>query len=173
MTAEPAGRAYTADEITVYFDSSRCRHFAECVRGAPSVFDVDKRPWIQPANGTADKIAEVVRRCPSGALHYRLAAGPAEVADVPTTVTVIQGGPILLRGDLELRGSFPQSAIPGWRCAYVPDRLGCRSAMLPAPTQPPDCAGLRRSDSEEQVEVAVRPGPGRRVSCQSCSGRTR
>jgi len=89
MTAEPAGRAYTADEITVYFDSSRCRHFAECVRGAPSVFDVDKRPWIQPANGTADKIAEVVRRCPSGALHYRLAAGPAEVADVPTTVTVI------------------------------------------------------------------------------------
>jgi uncharacterized Fe-S cluster protein YjdI len=126
MTAEPAGRAYTGEEITVYFDSSRCRHFAECVRGAPSVFDVDKRPWIQPANGTADKIAEVVRRCPSGALHYRLAAGPAEVADVPTTVTVIEGGPILLRGDLELRGSFP--AVRDTRMVLC---VCTRSARLP------------------------------------------
>ncbi len=126
MTAEPAGRAYTSDEITVYFDSSRCRHFAECVRGAPSVFDVERRPWIQPTNGTADEIAEVVRRCPSGALHYRLAVGPEEAPDIPTTVTVMEDGPILLWGDIALRGTFP--AVRDTRMALC----ACtRSARLP------------------------------------------
>jgi uncharacterized Fe-S cluster protein YjdI/CDGSH-type Zn-finger protein len=126
MTAEPAGRAYSGEEIAVYFDANRCRHFAECVRGAPSVFDVTRRPWIQPADAAAPQIAEVVRRCPSGALHYRLAAGPDEVPDVPTTVTVVEGGPLLVRGDVEVRGPF--DAVRDTRMALC----ACtRSARLP------------------------------------------
>src|SRR5918994_1557149 len=65
-------RAYTAPGVTVYYDRGRCLHFAECVRGLPQVFDVEKRPWIQPENASVEEVAEVVRRCPSGALHYRL-----------------------------------------------------------------------------------------------------
>ena len=76
--------------------------------------------------GRASGLARDGRRCPSGALHYRLAAGPAEDADVPTTVTVIEGGPILLRGDLELRGSFP--AVRDTRMALC---VCTRSARLP------------------------------------------
>jgi uncharacterized Fe-S cluster protein YjdI len=43
-------RAYSAPGATVYYDRGRCLHFAECVRGLPEVFDVKKRPWIQPEN---------------------------------------------------------------------------------------------------------------------------
>jgi uncharacterized Fe-S cluster protein YjdI len=97
----PAGKAYAGEQITVYFDGSRCRHFAECVRGLPIVFDTAARPWIQPGNADADSIAEVVRRCPSGALHYTAQA--PEPPDVPTTVTVLDTGALVLRGDLEVR----------------------------------------------------------------------
>lgn len=37
------GRAYTGERVTVYYDARRCLHFAECVRGLPEVFDVEKR----------------------------------------------------------------------------------------------------------------------------------
>jgi uncharacterized Fe-S cluster protein YjdI len=58
------GRAYAAPEVTVFYDRSRCRHYAECVRGLPQVFDPARRPWIRADLADADTVAEVVRRCP-------------------------------------------------------------------------------------------------------------
>ena len=95
-------RAYSAPGATVYYDRGRCLHFAECVRGLPEVFDVKKRPWIQPENASAEQVAEVVRRCPSGALHYRLEEGPSEEPEQPTRVEFVANGPINLRGDLSI-----------------------------------------------------------------------
>ena len=95
-------RAYTAPGETVYYDRGRCLHFAECVRGLPHVFDAKKRPWIQPENASAEEVAEVVRRCPSGALHYRLEDGPPEEPEQPTRVEFVANGPINLRGDLSI-----------------------------------------------------------------------
>ena len=95
-------RAYTAPGVTVYYDRGRCLHFAERVRGLPQVFDVKKRPWIQPENASAERVAEVVRRCPSGALHYRLEEGPTEEPEQPTHVEFVANGPINLRGDLSI-----------------------------------------------------------------------
>jgi uncharacterized Fe-S cluster protein YjdI len=68
-------KAYSATGITVSFDAEVCRHAAECVRGLPEVFDVNKRPWIQPGKADVDLVAEVIGRCPSGALQYRTADG--------------------------------------------------------------------------------------------------
>lgn len=42
----------------------------ECVKGLPSVFNTQKRPWVSPQNATAEKIMEVIDRCPSRALTY-------------------------------------------------------------------------------------------------------
>src|SRR5215212_916006 len=95
-------RAHTAPGVTVYYERGRCLHFAECVRGLPEVFDVEKRTWIQPQNASADEVAEVVRRCPSGALHYRLKEGPPEQPEQPTRVEFVSNGPINLRGDLSI-----------------------------------------------------------------------
>ncbi|WP_327327242.1 (4Fe-4S)-binding protein [Streptomyces sp. NBC_01210] len=93
-------------EITVTFESRRCLHAAECVRGLPHVFDLDSRPWVQPDGAAADRVAEVVRRCPSGALQYRLADGSTEEPDRPTTVTRSLAGQLVIRGDLGIRTAY-------------------------------------------------------------------
>ncbi|MGB0092348.1 MAG: (4Fe-4S)-binding protein [Solirubrobacteraceae bacterium] len=80
------GRTYTGERVTVYYEACRCLHFAECIRGLSEVFDVRKRPWIQPDNAPAELVAEVIRRCPSGALHYELAHGSPEQPEHPTRV---------------------------------------------------------------------------------------
>jgi len=65
----PTRKDYVGKDTTVSFDSALCQHAAECVRGLPEVFDTKQRPWIQPDAATAERVAEVVARCPSGALR--------------------------------------------------------------------------------------------------------
>lgn len=79
----PDRKTYEGRSITVTFEAGRCRHAAECVRGLPEVFDTGRRPWIQPDNAAADRLAEVVTRCPSGALQYRRADGGTDASDRP------------------------------------------------------------------------------------------
>lgn len=98
------GKAYTEGEITVAYDAPRCTHVANCVRGLPAVFRPRERPWIQLWNeADAARVAEVVRTCPTGALHYALHGAPPEAPAVPTTVMPVTDGPLVLRGDLVLQ----------------------------------------------------------------------
>ena len=97
-------KSYWSDDLVVTYDAARCIHAAECVRGLPGVFDTGNRPWIQPGNAAADAVAEVVMRCPSGALHFeRKDGGAAEDAPEQNTIRVGDRGPLYLRGDIELR----------------------------------------------------------------------
>ena len=96
-------KEYWSDEIVVTYDPARCIHVAECRRGLPQVFDTSRRPWIQPAHASADEIAEVVMRCPTGALHFeRKDGGPAEPIPETNTVQVRANGPLYVRGDVEV-----------------------------------------------------------------------
>ena len=104
-TAFDQGKQYPADDIVVSFDQHRCRHFAECVRGLPGVFDVDRRPWIDPTAASADEVAEVIRRCPSGALQYRRRDGDDEIGDETTSVKQLPSGQLLLRGRMSVRAT--------------------------------------------------------------------
>ncbi len=79
-----AGKTYKAPGVTVFYDAPRCRHFAECVRGLPMVLNVLARPWIHPGGAAPETVAEVIRRCPSGALHYVLTDGEPERPATPT-----------------------------------------------------------------------------------------
>jgi uncharacterized Fe-S cluster protein YjdI len=98
-------KRYDGERIEVTYDATRCLHAAECVRGLPAVFDTAKRPWIAPDAAEAEAIAAVIRRCPTGALHYSLREGEPEQPRVPTRVRLPDGGPALLEGDLELKGN--------------------------------------------------------------------
>ncbi|MFN8191590.1 MAG: (4Fe-4S)-binding protein [Nocardioidaceae bacterium] len=66
-------KTYTGPIIDVSFDGALCQHSANCVNGMPAVFDTARRPWIDPTvaadETAADRLREVVARCPSGALH--------------------------------------------------------------------------------------------------------
>ncbi|MFJ8016029.1 (4Fe-4S)-binding protein [Streptomyces sp. NPDC096339] len=95
-------KAYKGKQISITYEVGRCLHAAECVRGLPGVFDSGRRPWIQPDGAAAELAAEVIRRCPSGALQYRLAEGPEEEPDRPTTVVRDPAGRLVVRGDLSV-----------------------------------------------------------------------
>ena len=97
-------KRYEGQEIEVTYDATRCLHAAECVRGMPAVFDTAKRPWIAPDSGEPEALATVIRRCPTGALHYRLREGEPERPRVPTRVRLPDDGPLLIDGDIELDG---------------------------------------------------------------------
>ena len=94
------GKAYSNPEITVYFDSSRCIHAAECVRGLPEVFDVKARPWIRPNHASAEELMEVISRCPSGALQFEQVNGATEIPASPTTFRHLPEGQLEVRGNL-------------------------------------------------------------------------
>jgi CDGSH-type Zn-finger protein/uncharacterized Fe-S cluster protein YjdI len=98
-------RTYETETIRVYWDSSRCIHTAICLRTLPSVFDVRRRPWVDLGGAEADAVADAVTRCPTGALRYeRLDGAAGEKPQRPTLVWPIEDGPLLMAGDLEVRG---------------------------------------------------------------------
>ena len=66
------------------------------------MFDPTRRPWIRADLADAQAVAEVVRRCPTGALHYRLAVDAPEEPTCPTIITRDPAGPLLVRGELVL-----------------------------------------------------------------------
>jgi len=89
--------------ITVTWIRGRCIHVAECVRGLPAVFKPGSVPWIEPAQAAADRVADVVRLCPTGALHYERHDGGA-TESVPDVNLVVPDpdGPFYLSGDVEV-----------------------------------------------------------------------
>ena len=62
-------QVYETPGITVTFDPEVCTHSGNCVRGLPSVFDVQRKHWVRPELATPDQVAAQVARCPSGALQ--------------------------------------------------------------------------------------------------------
>ena len=97
-------KVYRGRDVEVSFDLDICIHIAECLRGHPAVFKLDRRPWVLPDEGEADQVAEVVERCPSGALLYRrLDGGPQEEPGGGTRVTLVRNGPLLVTGEIEVR----------------------------------------------------------------------
>ena len=96
-------KVYRGRDIEVSFDLDLCVHIGECLRGHKAVFDLQRRPWLLPDEAEADLVAEIVERCPSGALLYRRHDGGAAEAHEGTNVTPIRNGPLLVTGDIEVR----------------------------------------------------------------------
>ncbi len=98
-------RTYETDAIRVHWDSSRCIHTGICLRTLPSVFSLRRRPWVDLRGADANAVADAIVRCPTGALRYeRLDGADDERPQRPTVVWPINDGPLLMVGDLEVRG---------------------------------------------------------------------
>ena len=126
--AKSKGREYTSEGVTVYYEARRCLHFAECIRGLPGVFDVGKRPWIQPDQADPERVAEVIRRCPSGALHYELAHGSPEEPEHPTRVHTVKDGPLTVQGELVIEtpeGELTEVRAALCRCGRTQNQPFC------------------------------------------------
>ena len=96
-------KRYTSDDIDVTFSGTRCIHAAYCVSRLGEVFDVDKRPWIQPSEGSAERIATVVEMCPSGAVHYERKDGvEGEQAPAENVIELVENAYLRFHGDIDI-----------------------------------------------------------------------
>ena len=92
---------YKSDEITVSFAPDLCIHSAECVRGLPSVFNTNKKPWVNIAGGTPDEIVSLV---PGGVLVLRSLhpfRDSALVAGKTKAVSTVFGREVHVMGEVE------------------------------------------------------------------------
>ncbi|MGN7761487.1 (4Fe-4S)-binding protein [Paenibacillus sp. 22594] len=65
-------KLYYGKNITVMFQPEKCIHSGVCVKGFPAVFNLNKRPWVDPDAAAAEAISRHIDQCPSGALKYEL-----------------------------------------------------------------------------------------------------
>jgi len=109
---------YKGVKITVFFSIDRCNHYAACLTGAPEVFNNEKLPWITPNTASADKVAEVVVSCPTGALHYkRMDGGSSETAPTENTIRIETYGPLYFHGNLEINDQDENTLLTDTRVA--------------------------------------------------------
>lgn len=99
--------AYRGKGITVFDDRSVCSHAGICTDNLANVFVHGGTPWIVPeAEEDVQKIIDIVRRCPSGALSYSLGESAETVEEErEPAITVSKDGPLGVVGRPELQGS--------------------------------------------------------------------
>ena len=106
-------KEYHTDELIVYWCPKQCSHAGKCWGTLPAVFDVDKKPWIDPANASTEEIIKAIDKCPSDALKYKvkegarvdpaIAVGPGSIdyKVVPTefvSIKMVKNGPLIVKG---------------------------------------------------------------------------
>lgn len=109
---------YDGKEITVTYDVKRCIHARECVKGLPSVFNMNNRPWVQPDNASTGQIAETIEHCPTGALQYQI-KNKSETEKPPSKNRIIlqKNGPVYIYGDIEIRDAEDSTLLEDTRLA--------------------------------------------------------
>ncbi|MDH3491913.1 MAG: (4Fe-4S)-binding protein [Acidobacteriota bacterium] len=91
---------YATGELNVIWDPDKCIHSEQCVKGSPTVFLPDQKPWIRLDGADPDEVRRTIDKCPSGALSYE---GQAEKGDESILrIKTVKNGPILLSCDLEI-----------------------------------------------------------------------
>lgn len=109
---------YRGKEIEVTFDAKRCIHSAECVRGLPLVFDTSRTPWVLPDSASSAEVAAIVRRCPTGALHYNhVDTNLSEPTPSENTATLAKDGPIYVKGAIEILDAAGEVVLKDTRIA--------------------------------------------------------
>jgi len=163
---------YKGKNIVVSFIVDRCTHVAACLRGAPKVFNTRRQPWVDPDAAPPDRVAEVVLRCPTGALHFqRLDEGPEESVPEKNTVILNEDGPLYLRGNVEIRSKdgdvlLTDTRIALCRCGFSRHKPFCDNFhIMNAFTDPGKISSKKSTGSSQELgsgklQVVLQPnGP--------------
>jgi len=134
---------YPSQQGEVTWDAKRCIHAAECVKNLPEVFDVDRKPWIQPDNADAKTLMEIIQRCPTGALHLE---PNKESEALPHEVDVVPDGPLYLSGDCTLKSAEGEVLLTDDRIAL------CRCGLS---ANKPLCDGSHKNQFSDPGHLAT------------------
>ncbi|MEM7637934.1 MAG: CDGSH iron-sulfur domain-containing protein [Pseudomonadota bacterium] len=98
---------YKGDTQTVTWDRRLCIHVGECGRAKGDLFVGGRDPWCDPNVSDQADIADVVARCPTGALAVRDQDGNAVIEAAPdeNEVLIANDGPLYVSGDLSIDGA--------------------------------------------------------------------
>lgn len=138
--------SYTNGEITVIWRPAQCVHSRVCWSQLKEVFNPTIRPWIDMQGASTERIAEQVRRCPSGALSIKeVTIEEPEPEPTPPTpamptpvLEVTHGGPLLVKGPCLLKlpdGSemMRQGTTALCRCGHSQNKPFCDGSHRTAP----------------------------------------
>jgi len=153
---------FKADEISIEYDLFRCIHAEECWRRLSKVFDPQKRPWIEPDQGTPNEIMETVLHCPSGALHAEPKdASLGETIPATNTIRLAADGPLYIRGEVTVLDADDRPILQDTRmslccCGSAVSKPLCDNAHVKANFQAP--AGLL-ANGEPSTTLEAEGGP--------------
>lgn len=109
---------YPGKEATVSWAGRLCIHIGECGRAKGELFVGGRDPWCQPDLTTNEEVAEIVNRCPTGALTVEFADGSVtEQPETVNTVSVAYNGPLFVRGHLVIDDAPADAPGLGFRAA--------------------------------------------------------
>lgn len=157
-------RKYEGTGISVSYDAERCIHAAECVHGLPAVFDPTRRPWIDAGAASAEDLAAVVLRCPTGALAYERSDGGPEEGPAPLNeLRVLENGPVYASGrlvilDAEHREIVRDSRVAFCRCGASQNKPYCDGRHVEVGFEDPGVGGepTVRPPNDSTAELTVR-----------------
>ena len=97
---------YPGRALDVTWNGDLCIHVGECGRAEGDLFEGGRKPWCQPDLSPPEATAEVLSRCPTGALVALTKRGePLLEAAAPNQVCVSSSGPLYFRGKLAIEGA--------------------------------------------------------------------
>lgn len=96
-------KEYEGKNISIFYNIALCYHAKECVNGLPAVFARESRPWVNPDNSDNDSIINIIKKCPSGALSYKVGGEHTRNFGGENKIRIEKDGPYQVSGNIELK----------------------------------------------------------------------
>ncbi|MFZ2649227.1 MAG: CDGSH iron-sulfur domain-containing protein [Burkholderiaceae bacterium] len=147
---------YAGKSVTITIHAGRCIHSRNCVLGLPDVWVAGaKGGWVHPDAASAEAVAAVAQRCPSGAITYqRHDGGLDEQAPAVNTIRVLENGPLAVHADIRIDGQALGYRATLCRCGASRRKPFCDNSHLAAAFQ-----ASGEPLSTESSALARRDGP--------------
>jgi uncharacterized Fe-S cluster protein YjdI len=99
-------KKYTKGDLTIVWEPKKCIHAAICVKSLPKVYNPEINPWIKAENASIEELKAQIDTCPSAALSYEMNnLDNNKTENMETKIEVMENGPLLVRGKLEVKNS--------------------------------------------------------------------
>jgi CDGSH-type Zn-finger protein len=89
---------YVGKDITIVDNTDVCCRDRSCINDLPQVFEN-----CDPNAASSDEIIKTIRKCPSGALTYKIGGNHCQDFGREPAITVSRNGPLKVVGGIELR----------------------------------------------------------------------
>jgi CDGSH-type Zn-finger protein len=116
--------------ITIVDNSDVCCRDRACVNNLPQVFEEEN-----PDAATVKEIIETIKKCPSGALTYKMGGRHCQAFHREPAITVVKNGPLKVVGGIRLKDEMQsQPACPEHytlcRCGHSKNKPFCDGSHL-------------------------------------------